>query len=455
MGAGKRDVRLVAEVRAGDAEAVRALLAAGADPNAVDETGLPVLCAAVATFDASVAEALVDGGADPDRPLPDGTTALLRAVELGSPALLWAVLGPEPRSRLPEAARGGLLTMARNWYDTGVAEELRRRTGARGPAETVRVQDDEYNHVDQVSLGGLTVRAGHGAVLTSLERAFRVPAPAEELVARALRQPDENHVDYSAARFALARRSDDRTWSALAALRRHPDPAHRLFAARVLWSCDPLLDEVHPYGRRRGELCAAWALEEPDDEVLAEVLDTFGNCEHPDMEAVGLRHAAHRDPRVRRQVPDLLCAEGVPLISEGEDALLTLAHDPDPLVRAAVHTVCRGMPGLTSRMSRELVAATRDPHVTVRSVAAETLAASSDHSPVATAALWALLDEEHQLIRLEAAYGLARRDDPRTGEAFDRVGPLGPGFEHDHRLHALRERRWHEEEAARKGTGAP
>ena len=44
-----------------------------------------------------------------------------------------------------------------------------------------------------------------------------------------------------------------------------------------------------------------------------------------------------------------------------------------------------------------------------------------------------LLGHDNQLVRLEAAYGLALRDDPRTEEAIERVGPLGPGFEDDHR----------------------
>ncbi len=65
---------------------MRALLDEGADPDAVDEHGQLVLCTAVAAYDAPVAQALVEGGADPDRPLPDGTTPLLRAVDLGSPA---------------------------------------------------------------------------------------------------------------------------------------------------------------------------------------------------------------------------------------------------------------------------------------------------------------------------------------------------------------------------------
>ncbi|RST08836.1 hypothetical protein EF910_00965 [Streptomyces sp. WAC07149] len=38
------------------------------------------------------------------------------------------------------------------------------------------VHDDEDAYVAQLPLGGHTVRAGHSAVLTELERAFATPA---------------------------------------------------------------------------------------------------------------------------------------------------------------------------------------------------------------------------------------------------------------------------------------
>ncbi|WP_129306045.1 hypothetical protein [Streptomyces sp. L2] len=56
-------------------------------------------------------------------------------------------------------------------------------------------------------------------------------------------------------------------------------------------------------------------------------------------------------------------------------------------------------------------------------------------------ALLSLSDEEDQHLRLEAAYALAVRDDPRTDAAYERVGPLGPAFELDHRVTA----HWHYE----------
>lgn len=199
MGEGGLDDRLRSAVRAGDAEAVRDLLDKGADPNALDADGVPVLCVAVAAYDEAVAGVLVEGGSDPDLSLPDGTTPLWRAVDGGSAAVFSAVLGREPRLRIPEPDRDRLLALARSRYETGAAEELRRRTGATGPATTVRVQDDEYDWVEKVSLGGLVVRAGHGAILTSLEWAFRVLTPVDEVIARAVAQPDSEHVDWSTA----------------------------------------------------------------------------------------------------------------------------------------------------------------------------------------------------------------------------------------------------------------
>ncbi|MYS06471.1 ankyrin repeat domain-containing protein, partial [Streptomyces sp. SID6041] len=108
---------MVAAVRRGDAAAVAGLLEAGAAPDTLADDGLPVLCLAVASRDAEVASALVEGGADPDRPLPDGSTPLVRAVDGGSRAVAAAVLGREPRLRLPEAERERLLALARRWYE--------------------------------------------------------------------------------------------------------------------------------------------------------------------------------------------------------------------------------------------------------------------------------------------------------------------------------------------------
>ncbi|MGX9889327.1 ankyrin repeat domain-containing protein [Streptomyces sp. NPDC002276] len=312
--------------------AVRDLLSRGADPDAVDANGLPVLCVVVTAYDAQVAEALVEGGADPDRVLPDGTTPLWRAVDTGSPAVFSAALGKEPRLRLPEAARERLLALARGWYETGAVEELRRRTAAPGPAATVRVQDGEYDWVDQVTLGGLVVRAGHGAILTALEWAFRVLTPVDELIARAVKQPDEEHVDWSTVCWILTERRSFETWSAVVAHRHAPDRARRRFVVDYL-RMRGLLDTSPYYEKKEGELLTAWAAEETDGEMLAKVLDAFTNRDHPGQEAIGLRHVGHPDPRVRREVPYALCTEYLPRTPAGRAALLTLMRDPDAGVR--------------------------------------------------------------------------------------------------------------------------
>ncbi|ORT60065.1 HEAT repeat domain-containing protein [Streptomyces sp. CB03238] len=73
----------------------------------------------------------------------------------------------------------------------------------------------------------------------------------------------------------------------------------------------------------------------------------------------------------------------------------------------------------------------------VQGNAAEGLSRVGDRTPRVAEALVALLDEENQMARLAAAWGLAMRDDPRTADAIERVGPLEPGAEHDHRWSEL------------------
>ncbi|MER5466292.1 HEAT repeat domain-containing protein [Streptomyces sp. NPDC002668] len=442
--------RLMAAVRSGDAEVVRALLAEGADPDTRGKDGLPVLCAAVAAFDVPVAEALEDGGADPDLPLPDETTPLLRAVDLGSPAVFMAVLGREPRLRLPEPDRERLLGLARGWYERGAAEELRRRTGAQGPAETVRVPDGEYHHVEQITLGGLTVRAGHGSILTDLEWAFRVLTPVDELVARGVRHRDEDHTDWWSACHVLSQRPSRETWQAVTAYRHHPDPLHRRFALEFLWSCAILPHESSDANDQDTcRLLATWAPEETDTDVLAKILELFAGYTHSGQEAVGHRYTCHPEPRVRQEVPYLLCAYGVPLTPTARVALLTLARDLHPGVRAAACAVLGQWHDLSPGVTGTLLALLQDPEV--RGSAATALAGCPDRSPAVTEALAGLLDDEDLLIRLEAVYGLAQRDDPRCVEGLARIGPLDPAFDIDHRPLSV----WHYEQRRRAHSSAP
>ncbi|MFJ8545881.1 HEAT repeat domain-containing protein [Streptomyces sp. NPDC093586] len=450
MSRSELDRRLVTAVRAGDDEAVRTLLDEGPDPDAMSTDGLPVLCAAVAAYDAAVADALVEGGADPDRILPDGTTPLWRAVDGGSPAVVTAVLGEEPRLRLSQDARERLLALARTWYETGAVEELRRRTGAPGPAETVRVRDapDAHDWVDQVSLGGLTVRAGHAGVLTALEWAFRILTPVDELITRALDRSDEEHATWWEVTWVLLERRSFETWSAVVAHRHHPDPAHRRFVVDYLRTRGIVVYDS-PYAEREGDFLAAWAAEETDTEMLVKVLDAFAGYEHPGLEAAGLRYAGHPDTRVRRQVPALFFpGEGASLTPLVREALLTLTGDPDAAVRLNACQVAVGDDDLLPHAVRALLVLAEGPDAGLRSEAARLLASCRDRTPAVADALVALLDEDDQVTRLEAAYGLALRDDPRTAEAIERVGPLGSDFVNDHRDSALQRWRWNREHPA-------
>ncbi|WP_344176554.1 HEAT repeat domain-containing protein [Streptomyces albidochromogenes] len=441
----------MAAVRRGDAEAVTALLEAGAAPDAVTEDGLPVLCLAIAAYDAAVANALVDGGADPDRKLPDGTTPLVRAVDGGSPEVAEAVLGREPGLRLPEAERERLLALARHWYERGAEDELRGRSGASEPARRARVMDDEYHHVTQVTVGGLTVRAGHGAILTNLEWAWRILTPVDELVARAAAQGDPDHVDWAAARWVLSQRRSKETWLAVTAHRHAPDPVHRRFVVDVLhWYLLCGSSRRNSYEKETAELLVAWACDgEEDPVVLAEVLRALSESAHRDAVAVGLAHAGHPDPRVRAQVPDLLIGWDAPrpaLGAAARAALRVLAEDEDWSVRAEAGGALASADDGSAECADVVVRLLGDPVGGVRAAAAEAVSQGADRTAAIADALVALLDDDDLGTRLNAAYGLLRRGDPRTGEAIERVGPLSrPGFEDDHRLSAFWSWKWDRE----------
>ncbi|MDH6229168.1 HEAT repeat domain-containing protein [Streptomyces sp. MJP52] len=392
------------------------------------------LLAAIRTFEVAGARELVEGGADPDRRLPDGTTPLRLAVASGSPGLVSALLGKEPRLRLPAAERDRLLALARHWYDAGAEAELRRLSGARGPAEVVRVADEPYDgleepDVEQVTLGGRTVRAGHGAVLTKLEWAFRVLTPPGELIARAARA-DARHVDFWESLDVLRERGGDRTWQAVLARRNHPDRSHRFFVAEYLRVLGVVVAHSEARQEEADRVLLAWAAEESDPGVLATVLEALAMADEASA-AVALPHAGHPDPRVRRAAADCLLKWQWPPSTAALAAVDALARDDDPEVRAATaeaagHTV-RRLPE-----TRRIVLDLLDDEVhAVRLAAAHALSRARDPHPSVTEALWGLLDEEDQELRLEGAFGLSLLDDPRTPRARERVGRLEPRFHED------------------------
>ncbi|MFF0163644.1 HEAT repeat domain-containing protein [Streptomyces sp. NPDC005263] len=433
--------RLVSAVIAGDTDTVRTCLEQGAAPDTLGSEGLPLLCTAVARLDHLTAAVLVDGGADQDRELPDGGTPLLQAVDTGSPTLVSAVLGNAPRLRLPEASRRELLDLTRHWHETGVVEELRRRTGAAEPPAKRQIDDPHGDTIEEFSLGGRTVRNGHGAILTHLEWEFGVFPPLDELMARAIPHSQEGDSNWFAAAFYLGQRRSPGMWSELTSLRQHPDPVYRRFLAQVIWHRNLYVPvDRAPDVAQDVDFLASWAQEEPDGQVLAAVLDVYTDHGHPEQEAIGLRYIGHSDPSVRSEAVFCVSRERTARSDAATSALLGLVHDAEPEVRASVAQAFapRFTPDnrLEPAIRDALLLLIRDDSLWVRRHAAESLAGSDDRTTPTLDAFLALLDEEDKDLRLEAAWALARRGDPRTEEAYERVGSLDAFSEHDHRLFA-------------------
>ena len=133
--AGNRDVPLIAAVRAGDVEVVRALLAdatvdvnqteadgatalhwavhrnaavlvdllieAGAGVAATNRYGVPPIALAAENGNAAILEALLDAGADPNASLPEGETVLMTAARAGDADAIRLLLvrGADPNAR--------------------------------------------------------------------------------------------------------------------------------------------------------------------------------------------------------------------------------------------------------------------------------------------------------------------------------------------------------------------
>ena len=91
---GRLNQRLVAAVRANHADAVAALLGAGADPNAwdTDAPAGPVLLDAVAGPDDRLVRLLLARGADPNERDGQGVTALMVAASSADPACVCALI---------------------------------------------------------------------------------------------------------------------------------------------------------------------------------------------------------------------------------------------------------------------------------------------------------------------------------------------------------------------------
>ncbi|MFI5548024.1 HEAT repeat domain-containing protein [Streptomyces sp. NPDC051815] len=382
---------LISAVRAGDTDLVRVLLHEESAFDRVDAA----FCLAVRMHAGHIAQLLLQYGADPSQSGTEDLISLTEAVDSGSPALFEALLENEDRNRHTNSELLEARDLARRWYERGVEAELRRRTGSRDTVVRTQVQDDEYTSVDECTLEGMTVRDGHGAMLTYAEELLGIRTSFEDLMDRALSTAGQNHPTWRRSTLLLAGRRDQATWTAAATLRTHPEPSRRLFGAEVL-RLTHLFDgsDEDAFAVPALEVFTPWSAEETDLTVLTEVLVALGDHSDPRAEAALLPHAAHADGRVRLAVASGCTGDprsSPPAFSDdARTALLTLMTDPDPVVRK---TAC-----LT-------VAEYRDSH------------------PALAEALAAALYDTDRPVRLAAVYGLALRDDERCVQAARRLGP--------------------------------
>ncbi|MER8236162.1 HEAT repeat domain-containing protein [Streptomyces sp. NPDC094049] len=402
-GAASGGHRLLRAIRTGDTPLVKNLLLRDSDDPDLMDTAF---CLAVTTYSGHIAQLLLDHGADPGRCGQEALPSLREAVDSGSPALVEALLDHRIRGRYSRSEFLELRDLARCRHERGVESELRRRTGSQDGLVHTRVPDDEYFSVGAYTLGRTTVRDGHAAILTRFEELLGIRTPFGDLMARAL-DHDQNHRAWGSATILLARRRDEETWTAAAALRTHPEPSSRLFGAEVL-RLTHLFDEseADTFAGPALDLFTAWSTEEEDLAVLTEVLVALGEHTHPRAEAALLGHAGHPDVRVRRVVARGLGTWAGPLAGDVRDALLALLTDTDAQTR---RNACLKV------------------------------AEGRDRGPVLADAMAALLDDADHQVQATAVYGLALHDDERCVRGAQRLPPAPPGtwHAHEHELDAV------------------
>ncbi|MFE9118670.1 ankyrin repeat domain-containing protein [Streptomyces sp. NPDC007172] len=404
---------LIAAVRSGRAKVVKALLAEGADPNTVDEHGTPALCLAVDAFDLPVIDELTmsERPVHLDQPGADGRSPLLRAVDLGACEITSVLVcaGADPGFTDPEGRNA--LELARHWHRTGPEAELRRRSGGASEPMVRKAAVDGWGNVcEELSLGGLTVRNGHTALLTELEPRYGIKPDFEELMGRALAEPDVEQPVWVATTLALqARRATD-VWPRAVALRARPNPLERYCGAEVirlihLFDENFTEDEHSAFDVPLVDLFLPWAATEEDPRVMRAL-------------AAGLSQAM--DPRARQP-------------------LLALTRHADREVRlwalSGLHEpVAQGIPEALAAV----VTCTRDADALVRAGACRAVARAAPDSPAPSNALAARLHDEVEAVRVTAAIQLFLRDDPRGDGVLRDLEPVDEDSPYFGDFHAVR-----------------
>ncbi|MFC5724746.1 HEAT repeat domain-containing protein [Streptomyces gamaensis] len=379
---------LLTAVRNGDATAVGALLQE--DYGATHARGphaATALRLAVDALDYRVLDALLMLG-DPDALDlngidADGRTPLLRAVDRGAHDIATALdfAGADPR--VTDREGRDALALARHWHTTGTGAGVYQRTMRDGNKELCR----------ELLIDGRTVHDGHTAILTYLESCYGIATPFDELLDRAMAEPEVDHPVWGAAVVALAGRKGPELppiWDAAAALRHHRDPLARYFGADVM-RCINVLDESGedeeaPFDTPLVDLFLPWAEQEEDPRVMRPL-------------TAGLAEA--EDPRAEKPLP-------------------TLTRYPDARVRAkAVGGLHWQVQQANPDALAAVLARTRDTDARVRARACQALLQAPADDPAPCDALAACLSDSEENVRITAAVQLALRDDHRGDALLD------------------------------------
>ncbi|UFQ20422.1 HEAT repeat domain-containing protein [Streptomyces huasconensis] len=385
-GRGVSGESLIEAVRRGDAQAVDVLLEAGADPDSADACGTSALRLAVDAFDLNTVEALL-ASSRLHHTAADGHSPLLRAIDRGACDITETLIRHGASLSVQDGEGRDALALARHWHRTGAANELRRRSGRPGPIQRGAVRSASGATCEELSLGGLTVRTGHTAILTMLEPRYGILPSFEELLSRALEEPDVDHEVWEATTLVLQQRHDPAIWDAAAALRDRADPLERYFGAEVLRVIN-LLDESDdlPFDAPLVDLFVPWVAQEPDPRVAGAL-------------TAGLADA---------------------LDSRAEEPLTMLARHSDSKVRQwAVSGLHHAAETEDSKALAALTQGTKDECAAVRQAACRAIADAPPHAEGASEALASCLTDTDENVRVEAAVRLALRDDPRGDAVLD------------------------------------
>ena len=410
--------RLFAAVRAGDLERADVLLRELPDVGLGGEVGSVLLREAAVAGQAEMVERLLWSGADPNRAWPGGVEPVRWFAEHGAWNMLLTVLkhdgSPSWWPTVAESSLRAALDLARTWLAVDPEQRLCRRLDALDNPATVV----ERERVPAWRDGGPTamrirvraadgrqdqIWAAHRAVVTLLEHELGIVTPNDELAERAVYTADPDSWDYAQAQTTIAERvgHDAEVFNWLAARLVHPAVEHRLFAAQI---AHDLSFREQTFDVQAVDTLADRIRDEPDPAVLDSLIGAFAEYGLRARPGTDLReilpHARHHDPSVRKRVATEL------VVATGSRRNPMLRGPASPPLSAVITTLI------------ELAA---DPDPGTREAALHVLADSYLDTAQVHAIFTGHLSDPHPPARIQAAVGLAFRDDLRGREVLYRL----------------------------------